>query len=426
MLAVTEPAVAPPVQTPSLRADDQSGTEVRFQASGTLRAAMWLSLGVMLLSVLCVLLFAFLGGSPPALLVWGLVGTPVLAAIAAAGAVFKIPKGDALRIDGKGIVIERRRGPLRVPSSRLSEGWLSPLEERIYLRTRSGDVYSARVADQAAGQAMLERAGLDASKRTLRTRLGAVDFLNAMSWVLGPVLSLYLGEAIAGAVAVRGAPGIPFAIVLFGLQFYLVRQLFGPAHIVIGADGIIVSQRFRTRFVSFDQIRSVTTAGDHVTLHLDGGSRLRARARHLDEAAQAAIQARVQDALAARRARSAEPAALADLDRRGRPGGLWREALAGLLSRDPGYRAARLTREQILGVLDNPAAPAGRRIGAALALASSGDHEAASRVRVAAGSAANRRVRIALEKIAAGELDAAAVDEAAAEDEARRGAQERS
>lgn len=418
--AVVEPAGAPSSQTPSPEPDAHVGTHVRFQPSGTMRAAMWIAFGALLLSIVSLFLFAFLGGAPPGVLLWGLLVTPILAALAAIGGVFKIPSGESLRVDGKGVVIDRRRrGPLRIPPGRLSEGWLSPREKRVYLRTRQGDIYSARVTDQAAGQAMLERAGLDASKRTLRTRLGAVDFLNAMSWLVGPAVVMPLAQSIASALNMGGALGVPLAVLFFLLQFYLVRQTFGPAHIVIGADGIIVSQRFRTRFIPFDRIRSITTAADHVTLDLTDGTSVRARARHLDSSAQAAIQARVQDALAARRARSAEPSALAELDRAGRTAPEWRTALSGLLAQDRGYRAARLTREQILGVLENPAAPAARRIGAAIALTHSGDHEASSRIRVAAGSSANQRVRVALEKIAAGEMEDAAVDEAA-EEEARR------
>ena len=62
-----------------------------------------------------------------------------------------------------------------------------------------------------------------------------------------------------------------------------------------------------------------------------------------------------------------------------------------------------------------------RRIGAALALARSGDPEAPTRIRVAARASADPRLRIALESVAAGEVVAAAVEEALAEERVEKG-----
>jgi hypothetical protein len=392
-------------------------SDVRLQRAGTMRAATWGLLGLFVALLLTLLLGTVFGlprwlGTP---LGWGLLLTPVLALVTAIAGELGLRAGKALSVEGTDIVVRRARGERRIPASTLVEGWLSPREKRVYLQTRRGDVYSAQVKDEA----LLERAGLDASKRTLRMRLGPVDFLTAMGWLVGPAIAIPIADVTSRALRLGGALGIPLALSLFVLQFYLIRQIFGPAHLVIGSDGIIVKQRWRRRFVSFDELRSISADRDHVTLHLQGGETLRARARNLDEAAQETIQARVNAALALRGARSAEPGALAQLDKGSRTGAAWRDALSGLLDKDRGYRAARLTREQILGVLENPAAPAGRRIGAALALAGTGDSEAATRIRIAAGAAANERVRVALEKIAGGEIEAEAIDEAA-EDEARR------
>lgn len=389
-------------------------SEVRLQRSGTMRAATWGTLGVFGLLLLATV-FGSLFGLPQFLaapLGWGLLATPLLALVTAIFGEVELRVGMALSVEGDELVVRSARGERRLPTSALVEGWLSPREKRVYLQTRRGDVYGARVKDEAEGQALLERVGLDASKRTLRMRLGPVDFLTAMGWLVGPAVAIPVADVVARALHMGGALGIPLALALFVLQFYLIRQTFGPAHLVIGSDGIIVRQRLRKRFVAFDEIQSISAGGDNVTLHLRDGESLRARARHLDAAAQETIQARVNAALALRGARSAEPGALAELDRGSRTSAAWRDALSGLLDQDRGYRAARLTREQILGVLENPASPAARRVGAALALAGAGDAEAKARIRVAAGAAANERVRVALEKIAGGELEAAAIDEA--------------
>jgi hypothetical protein len=59
-------------------------------------------------------------------------------------------------------------------------------------------------------------------------------------------------------------------------------------------------------------------------------------------------------------------------------------------------------------------ASAERRIGAALALAATGDDAQRERVRIAASACASPRMRIALERIAGGDADDQAVDEALA------------
>ena len=77
-----------------------------------------------------------------------------------------------------------------------------------------------------------------------------------------------------------------------------------------------------------------------------------------------------------------------------------------------------LTREALLRVLASPAALAERRIGAALALTPERHAGAQESVLAAALACANPRLRIALEQVADGDFDEAALDEAIA-DEAR-------
>lgn len=408
------------VPEPAAAAEKPLG-DVRMQRAGTMGIATWGALGAFVLSLLGFVAAALLGvrGFVAAPLGWAIVLTPVLALVTSLFGAVNLRAGEALSVAGAELSIRRKRGEKRLPLADLREGWSSPAEKRVYLQTRRGDILSAAVPDEAAGQRLLEQAGLDASKRTWRTRLGPVDFLTAMSWLLGPIVALPLAEAIAGALRMGGALGVPLFLLIFAMEFYLVRGLFGPAHLVIGADGIIVEQRLRRRFVSFEDLDSISTGPSAVVLHLKDGTTVRARARNLDSAARSAIEQRVRAALALRGDRNVDPGALAELDRGSRTAAAWREALSGLLSQDRGYRRARLTREQVLGVLENPAAPAGRRVAAAYALATSGDGDAPTRIRIAAGASANEAVRSALEKIAEGEFEAEAIDLAAREEAGR-------
>ena len=68
-----------------------------------------------------------------------------------------------------------------------------------------------------------------------------------------------------------------------------------------------------------------------------------------------------------------------------------------------GFRDAALGSSDLEQVLADPRAPLGRRIGAALALRE--DATGLARVRVAASTAADPRVRVALENAGADDLD---------------------
>jgi hypothetical protein len=200
-----------------------------------------------------------------------------------------------------------------------------------------------------------------------------------------------------------------------------VRRLFGPAHLVIGADGVVIRRLFRDRFVPHARIAAVKVAAQRVELRLDDGSTVRAKARHLTPEEQVELSTRLEDARRAWLAGTADQAALARLDRRGRAPAAWRDALRALLGEASGYREGSLSREDLLRVVESPAAPVERRLGAAMALSADGACEDRARIRVAAEACANPRVRIALAQAASGEIDEAALEEAlAAEQIAKR------
>ncbi len=419
-MSTPEPAVAPApavAREPAIpgAAAAPEATDVRVKRTGTFRIATWTSL---LLSLALVITFVTCSilGAPRALaapLGHGILWSALAAFVSSILGAFQLRSADALRIEEEDLVLERNTKPRTISLRRFVEGWMSPGEGRVYLQTTRGDVYSAAVPSPAHGQAILDRAGLDAAKRTWRTRLGPVDFLTTMIWLLGGIFTIPAALSIADALRMGDKLALPLIPLIFIAQFYLVRLVFGPADLVIGADGVIVKQRLRSRFVPFEDLHSVTTAVNAVTLHLRDGSVLRARARNLDNASQTAIQERVTQALSLRRDQRAEAGAIARLDKGARTGAEWRAALSGLLVQDGDYRAARLTREQVLRVLENPGAPVGRRLGAAIALSRSQDPEVKTRARIAAAASANDRIRIAFERVAEGALDDAAIDEAA-------------
>ncbi|MFO0759117.1 MAG: hypothetical protein U0359_21675 [Byssovorax sp.] len=329
-------------------------------------------------------------------------------------------RAGSLSVRGDHLVIQREGRALRtMPLASLTEGSLSPLRRELTIRTRSGDRVAARVESPMEGRRLLEAAGLDEKRKTLELLLGETTFLTLMTWLLGTSAVFWLTEAIAHVAPWPAAFNVWVFIALFLGLLRGVREVLGPARLLIGADGVIIHQAFRDRFVPYEQIASVSATAEHVDLALLDGSTVRAKARHLTAEQRAEVLSRIENAREAWRGGMSEASALARLDRRGRSASAWREALAGLLKRDEGYREARLTREELLDALGSASASAERRLGAALALRAAGDEEATQRMRIAAEACANKKLRIALEKVAEGAGDDAAIEEAIAEEEMR-------
>jgi hypothetical protein len=316
----------------------------------------------------------------------------------------------------------------------IESGTFEPREGVVEIALRDGD--RVRIAaDRDQARALLEGAGLDASRRTVRVRLGDSTFLDALSILLGgPFVAWPITTALAREVAaflqggsrfgrdegyVMGHGGYLVFFVLLAILFRLVRALRGPGELVIGADGLTVKGGLRARFVSWARVREVRTDEAGVRVVRDDGSVVFARGRHVDDGLRATIALRVEEAREAWRRGGLAAERAARLDRGGRDLEAWRDALRKALADDGRYREAPMDRDDVARVLDSAASPAERRIGAALLLAEGSDGEAGrERVRVAARAAASPRLRIALERVADGSVDEAAIDEALAAERA--------
>jgi hypothetical protein len=326
----------------------------------------------------------------------------------------------AIGVAGGDLVIVQGRKRKQIPLASLAEGWASPARGEIDLVLRGGDEIRVAVPHAEDTERLLVAAGLDASKHTMRVALGETTLLDIFTLLLGSALVLPITQAVVELAALPGGAGALIFFGLFALHFNLVRAVLGPAQVVVGADGIVVEHGFRNRFVPHDRLASVVVKHDAVDLTLTDGSRVRARARHLTVEEQAELSARVEAALAAFRRGGIAAESLSRLDRGGRALGDWRAALHAILEQHGSYRETPLTRDQLLEVLESAAAPAERRLGAALSLSAAGDADVSARIRVAAEACANPRVRIALAKVADGGIDDDAINEAIAEDEAAR------
>lgn len=107
-------------------------------------------------------------------------------------------------------------------------------------------------------------------------------------------------------------------------------------------------------------------------------------------------------------------AALAALDRDGRPIEAWKRALRAAFA-DGGYRKSPpLQPDDLLQIVGDARVPVERRVGAALALSERGDDDLRARLRIASDGLETEVLRVAVERAAEGTLEEDALEEAVA------------
>ncbi|MBK8252747.1 MAG: hypothetical protein IPK82_08780 [Polyangiaceae bacterium] len=394
------------------------GGDVRVQLAGTAQAVKWAFIGLGLAALVGLLIGSAVDIGSTVLGILGMIVlvSPFCALIGALFGTHHFRAGSVIFAYPQWLLVDRGRKKIRVDT--FSGGWLSPTEHRVYLQQQNGNLWSAAVADQNTGKAFLECVSLDVSRRPWNVRLGSTWMVSAFAWILSPILASVITAAIHQLVTLDIPSRAALIGILFALTYTAIQRMFGPDSLVIGADGVIVKGPFSARFIRFDDLNDFATSRSGITIFLKNGTEVRARARNLNEATQVALRERIEQAAALHNQVEMSSAAL--LEKGSRSISDWHVALAGILSKDTGYRRAHVTREQIIKVLENPAAPALQRIGAAIALARSQDVEALKRMRIVAGACVDEKVRIALEGVARGDLENEAIEKLAAEDEAAR------
>jgi hypothetical protein len=220
-------------------------------------------------------------------------------------------------------------------------------------------------------------------------------------------------------------PGMGGRALLLELAFVgvCVNQLFKwlPASmvgVVVGADGILV----RGRFLPYSKIRDVhyywrrqrekikgregqlRVRDSLVFVEMMDGERVK-----LTRKVTATLRAAIDDARAASAAGPGDPGALEGLSAGGKRSRLeWLRALRNMGSDGAGvYRRASMDSEQLARLVDDSQVRPAARAAAVVVLAESGDRAAAKKLRVAAESLANPRVRVAFDNIAAARDDTA-------------------
>jgi hypothetical protein len=299
-----------------------------------------------------------------------------------------------------------------IPRERIASGIVVPTEVRpsldIYLR--NGDRLVITLQSENQARQILSALGIDASRRAVALTLGSPSRPLIAGCITFPLVTLALALLLL-SLPVPDALFIPATAMSVTIIMLLILSPFRPREVIIGTDGVTIGGAWRTRFIPCSLIEDVYKRSSIVALKLKGGKQIVIKPQ--DDELQRAIYNRIREAIQSKFEQ--DPEALPDLEQlepRGLDLSAWRASLRALsLPRDD-YRRAAVPSDVLIAVVEDANAPPGRRIGAALALGSSGHPGARETIRSAAEACASQGVRVALERAAEDDLDDAALERA--------------
>lgn len=297
-------------------------------------------------------------------------------------------------------VIERRR---------IVSGIVLSMRPAVELRLHDGRVLRVQMTDQHEAEALLDALALGPDRRRVVVTLGSERrplvvgcLVYPAAMMLLPAILLYFDPFVRRLLPVL----IALAVAATTLA---ARRLSRPREVVVGADGVHV-RGWSGGFIRFAEIAHAGANARALVLQLrpDADIARREPVRLLcpDEQTARGLAARIRDAMALSRGGAARRAAVTDaLDPGDRPLPAWRDALAKIMRSEEQYRTSAVTKDEVLAVLEDAAAPSRLRIGAALALRETSDTDARQKIRIAAETCADADLREALEAAAEDELD---------------------
>lgn len=328
---------------------------------------------------------------------------------------------EAVRVDGE-VVVRREE---------ITQGFVVKHEGKAMVRLgrrglRPSVLLAAKDRDEA--RRLLVELGLDATQTAAELRALSGVMALPLAKQLAVMLLPFFVLMIAGiATSAALAPSLGPAPMLGGIGMavtWILGLVFSPTTVRIGVDGVVLRWLGRERFVPFADVtrleRYELEQGNKtyigLTLHLRDGREVKVPTgqKNWNEADASELEERMRQALELHRraASGVDPRLLA---RGGRDVSTWVTELRRLGS---GARADARTGavplDRILGVVDDPSAPAALRAGAALAAVENDPEQSRERVRIAADTTASPRLRVALETIASAAPDDAAIGEALA------------
>ncbi|HEY4120496.1 MAG TPA: PH domain-containing protein [Byssovorax sp.] len=325
-------------------------------------------------------------------------------------------------VDPSGVTVRSGGSTRVVPTEDIDSAVVVPSRRcAVQVVEKRGATTTVFVDSIEEGERILDAAGLSAAARRSRH-----DLATARSWIIPGAILFFVPVVVATLVAVplglyfgevNAATAATWEIVAAAVAIAISRR-FGPPRVVVGADGVWIEQGKRSRFLKLGDIVCAEIKFGGLRLELNHGEVVWAAGVELDRRALAAARLRIEEAMRAAASPHEGASATTLLERRGRAIDAWRAEVATLVTGAcGGYRRLGVTVDDAVAVVSSASASAEQRIGAALALAAASDQGVAElrpRVRIAAAACASPHLRVALESIAEGEGDAAAIQDALA------------
>ncbi|MFO0617572.1 MAG: hypothetical protein U0414_33570 [Polyangiaceae bacterium] len=308
----------------------------------------------------------------------------------------------------------RSDGVLVAPRERIKSAFITPYKGhtavRITLKGSLAPDYIA-VGDVAEGRRMLRALGLDASQSVAHMK-ALSEFFRMPAWksaalVIAPMIGFF--ALLAGTISLFGKQAAPWALGFMpAMMAFLAGIMLNPTKIEVGADGILTEWFGKKRWFSYADLEFVGPYEDArmgkvyigVELGLRSGERVQlscGQKRWGDEN-QALILERISEAIETYKSGiHASDASI--LGRNGRAPTDWITSLRRLgAGANADMRTAPIALDRLWRLVEDASASAVSRVGAAIALSPHIDERERKRIRVAAGSTASPKLRVALEK----------------------------
>ena len=316
--------------------------------------------------------------------------------------------------DDRGLAID---GRLVLPRDEIQQGFVAPHGPGALVRlTRRGlrPPTLVRTVDVASGRALLRSLGLDASQTAAELRIAPwlthQSLGKQLALTLGPIFGVFL-PMVLGSVALlgKGSGGAVAALVPLLIAYVLGLALL-PTKVRIGVDGVWTRWAHKRRFISFAEITDIVESEESVggkeflcvLLRTKSGEtvKLVSGQKGFMEGNQAPLVERLREALELHRS-GAHAADSAMLARGERPLLDWVRELRRLgAGANADLRTAGTSLEALLSAVHDASLGAAERAGAAVAAMPYVTPAEKQRIRVAAETTAEPRLRVALTEIA--------------------------
>lgn len=335
-------------------------------------------------------------------------------------------------------------GERRIPRAEIDSGIVVNRRDgaQIDLRLQDGELLQLTFASRADAESALTSLDLDASRRRVRVLLNSPAEMMGLT-AAGGMLGLLAWLPLAGI----GGDALPKLGVSNNFQTALAFATLIPLliagglfigsftpEITIGAEGLSWRAQGwgqKRKTVTFDQVRAIYATlrpgprqvqhwALEAALHDGTIQTLGVLAQRRGAEADAIVE-RARTALDNWRRGEASTTEAAQLERTGATVKEWISSLRQLALRKDGYRSAALSIDRLVEVLSDPRASTEQRLGAAVVLSARGEEASQQRIRIAADTSVNPKLRLALDTIARADADEQAIQEAL-DDESTRGA----